>query len=83
MVELLRELKEERSNKLNRGEYDMASWSTRTWRTLAVQRISVAAHLAAFAWVGNCRATCPMGDRKGRGWARAAERVGRRVKRRP
>ena len=49
LEQLLTEGAELRSNKLNRGEYDMASWSTRNWRTLAVQRISVAAHLA-FAW---------------------------------
>ena len=41
-MELLVVLSKERQNKLNRGEYDEASWSTRTWMSWAAQQLSVA-----------------------------------------
>ena len=34
----------ERQDKLTHGEYDQASWGTRTWKTWVVHKISVAAH---------------------------------------
>ena len=37
------------NNKLTHSQYDEATWSTRTWLSLASQRISVALHTAV-AW---------------------------------
>ena len=36
--QLLTEAAEARSNKLTRGEYEEASWATRTWKTLATHK---------------------------------------------
>ena len=47
VVELLRDLAEERQNKLNKGEYDQTTWAARTWTTFTVQKLSVALHRAA------------------------------------
>ena len=47
--QLLTKAAEARSNKLTRGEYDEASWATRTWKTLATHKISVAAQ-RSMAW---------------------------------
>ena len=52
MVELLREIREERGNKLNRSEYDLTTWSARSWWAFAVQKLSVAVHLAAATEIG-------------------------------
>ena len=46
MTELLRELAEERQNRLNTGEYDQTTWSARSWTTFTVQKLSVALHRA-------------------------------------
>eukprot|EP00966_Prymnesium_polylepis_P134990 3119964-Prymnesium_polylepis.1 len=37
---------EVRDNRLSSGEYDETTWSARTWRTFAAQRICVAAQRA-------------------------------------
>ena len=47
VVELLRELATERQNKLNKGEYEVTTWSARTWTSFVCQKISVALHRAA------------------------------------
>ena len=52
MVELLRELREERGNKLAKSEHDLATWSTRNWLTFTRQKLSVAVHLAAANEIG-------------------------------
>ena len=52
MEELLEELKEERGNKLQKSEYDLTTWSARTWLTFTRQKLSVAVHLAAAYEVG-------------------------------
>ena len=38
---------EYRLNKLTSGEYDETTWAARNYRTFAMQRISVAIHMAA------------------------------------
>ena len=43
LVDLVQRATVERGNKLQRLEYDEATWSTRTWSTFAVQRVSCAA----------------------------------------
>ena len=47
VVELFTELANERSNKLDKHEYDQATWATRTWLSWVVQKVSVALHHAA------------------------------------
>ena len=47
VVKLLRTLAEERSDKLNKAEYEVATWSTRTWLPFSTQKLSVALHHAA------------------------------------
>ena len=48
-VDLLQRSAAERGDRLRRGEYDEATWSTRSWTTFAVQRVSCALHRAV-AW---------------------------------
>ena len=38
----LARLADERANKLNKREYDDTTWAARTWRSYAVQQISIA-----------------------------------------
>ena len=45
-VALFDELAVQRQNKLRKDEYDVTTWSARTWRTFAVQKVSVALHHA-------------------------------------
>ena len=45
--ELLHDVVVERQNRLLSNEYDQTTWSARTWRAFAVQRISVGVHRAA------------------------------------
>ncbi len=47
VVELFRELAEQRANKLRKDEYDQTTWSARTWLSFQVQKVSVALHHAA------------------------------------
>ena len=47
--ELLRELAEQRLNKLTSAEYDATTWSARTWSSYSCHQLSVAIHRAA-AW---------------------------------
>lgn len=49
LADLLVEAAKERQDKLTHGEYDQASWGTRTWKTWVVHKISVAAH-RSMAW---------------------------------
>ena len=42
VVELMRRSAGERGNKLQRHEYDEATWSTRSWSVLAAQRVACA-----------------------------------------
>ena len=43
----LKELTEERANKLNTAEYDDTTWAARTWMTFTAQKLSIAVHMAA------------------------------------
>jgi len=47
LCELLQLIVDERQNRLTHNEYDQTTWAARTWRAFAVQRLSVAVHLAA------------------------------------
>ena len=47
LCELLLQAMDERQNRLQHAEYDQTTWSARTWRSFAVQRLSVAVHKAA------------------------------------
>jgi hypothetical protein len=47
VTEFLKELTQERANKLNTSEYDSTTWSARTWMTFSAQKLSVAVHMAA------------------------------------
>ena len=53
VVELLQRAAGVRGNKLRKSEYDEASWSTRTWATFAVQRVSCALVCAVATEVAN------------------------------
>ena len=46
-VDLLGELAKDRANRLNAGEYDLTTWSARTWMAFSTQQLSVAIHSAA------------------------------------
>ena len=52
VVELLKQLAEERQNRLSTGEYDQTTWSARTWMSFTVQKLSVALHRAAAMEIG-------------------------------
>ena len=43
---LLRDAAAFKDNKLSAAEYDETTWSARTWLTFAMQRVSVAVHMA-------------------------------------
>ena len=47
VCELLMQIVDERQNRLRHDEYDQTTWAARTWRSFAVQRLSVAVHMAA------------------------------------
>ena len=49
---LLRELAEERQNRLNTAEYDQTTWSARTWLAFTRQKLSVALHRAVAMEIG-------------------------------
>ena len=51
-MELLKQLAEERQNRLSTGEYDQTTWSARTWMSFTVQKLSVALHRAAAMEIG-------------------------------
>ena len=46
LLALLRDAAEFKCNKLSAAEYDETTWSARTWLTFAMQRVSVAVHMA-------------------------------------
>ena len=46
VVDLIRRLAAERQNRLTTGEYDLTSWSARSWTTFTNQKLSVAVHMA-------------------------------------
>ena len=46
-VALFAECAEARGNKLRKDEYDVTTWSARTWLSFQVQKVSVALHHAA------------------------------------
>ena len=52
LTALLRELADERQNRLTAGEYDDTTWSARTWLAFSTQRLSVAIHRAAALEIG-------------------------------
>ncbi len=45
-VAFFKELAERRGNKLRKDEYDVTTWSARTWHSFAAQKVSVALHVA-------------------------------------
>jgi hypothetical protein len=44
---LIQEAAEVRADKLTKGEYDEATWATRSFSVFVMQRISVAVHVCA------------------------------------
>jgi hypothetical protein len=50
---LLEALADERGNKLNKGEYEVTTWSARKWMSFVCQQISVALHRAAAAEIAH------------------------------
>ena len=52
LTALLRELADERQNRLTAGEHDDTTWSARTWLSFSTQRLSVAIHRAAALEIG-------------------------------
>ena len=54
LCELLAHLAEQRQNKIRSAEYDVATWSTRTWRAFVVQRLAVAPQRARCGGGGDC-----------------------------
>ena len=46
VVELFRECAEHRQNRLRKDEYDVTTWSARTWLSFKAQKVSVALHRA-------------------------------------
>ena len=53
VVELFRELAEERQNRLTKSEYDETTWSARTWLSFQAQKISVALQYAVALELSN------------------------------
>ena len=47
VCEVLRQIAEQRQNRLRSDEYDYATWSTRSWRAFAVQKLAVATQRSA------------------------------------
>ena len=47
VCEILRQIAEQRQNRLRSDEYDYATWSTRSWRAFAVQKLAVATQRSA------------------------------------
>ena len=54
VVALLKELAEERQNRLSTGEYmyDQTTWAARTWMSFTTQKLSVALHRAVAMEIG-------------------------------
>ena len=50
--DLLKELAEQRQNRLSRREYDETTWSARSWLSFTKQKLSVALHRAAALEIG-------------------------------
>ena len=46
VVAFFKELADQRQNKLRKDEYEVTTWSARTWHTFAAQKVSVALHRA-------------------------------------
>ena len=46
VVQLLRDLADERQNRLNKAEYELTTWAARTWLSFSSQKLSVALHRA-------------------------------------
>ena len=46
-MQLLRDLAEERQNRLNKAKYERTTWAARTWLSFSSQKLSVALHRAA------------------------------------
>ena len=42
----MRDLAEERQNRLNKAEYELTTWAARTWLSFSSQKLSVALHRA-------------------------------------
>ena len=53
VVELFRELAEERGNRLYNYEYDATTWSARTWLSFQAQKLSVALQYAVALELSN------------------------------
>ena len=62
---LLKSLGEARQNRLNTGEFDLSSWSSRTWMSYATQRLSVAVHMAAAGEIIQALGLAAAGDPRG------------------
>jgi len=62
VVDLLRRLAAERQNRLTTGEYDLTSWSARSWTTFTTQKLSVAVHMACAAEIAQAFGISTAGD---------------------
>ena len=75
VVRLLKRMAGDVDNKLSAGQYDEATWSTRSWLSFQAQRLSVALHMA-LAWEIGCElglgVCCGADPREAGGGAAAA-----------
>ena len=52
-------------NRLSASQYDVATWSTRSWMSLSTQRLSVALHRSVCRLGARLRARCAGCERRG------------------
>ena len=74
VVRLLKRLAVDVGNKLNKRQYEEATWSTRSWLAFQTQKLSVAVHLA-LAWELGCElglGVCNGADPRAAGGSAAA-----------
>ena len=62
VVALLEALADERGDKLNKGEYEITTWSARKWTSFVCQQISVALHKAAAAEIAHAMGMSVVAD---------------------
>ena len=65
VMQLLKTLAEARQNRLNAAEYDLTTWSARSWVSYATQRLSVAVHMAAAGEIIQALGLAAAGDPRG------------------
>ena len=70
LLALLRDAAAFKYNKLSAAEYDETTWSARTWLTFAMQRVSVAVHMAVAKELSDALGLTAAVGRPARGAAR-------------